>query len=81
MIISFHAQSLFLSFIKIKEFQLRSKPLEMFTISNTTMRPNFSLWIITNLEICTKIISHWIQFAAICGPQMQDQNRYISLEG
>ena len=41
----------FFFLIKIEEFPSRSKPLEMFTKSNTAMRPNFNRWIIININI------------------------------
>ena len=45
------------------------------------MAPNFSRWIITNLEICTNKLIHCILLFGFYGPQTQDPNNYISLEG
>lgn len=71
----------FLFLHKIWESESRSKPLKIFIRSITAMGSDFSHWIITTLKIWAIKVIHQILFFGLCGPQTQDTNRLISLEG
>ena len=71
---------LFFFLIYFWDSKLQSKLLKLFLRSRPAIVPNFSRWIITNLQIWARNMSHLIVFYVWRGPQAQDPNRLISLK-